>query len=260
MVYKVQVSPTNITFSGPNSEATNRILRRFPNHSDYFVRVQFADEDGLDLRFNSRENFDLIYERYTGVFTNGIPIAGRRYQFLGFSHSSLRGHSAWFMAPFYANGFQTHFSVIEDLGDFSEFNSPARCAARIGQAFSETPFAISLQEYGIRHETIRDVKNGERIFTDGVGTISPEVVRIIQSVLPSRKGKPTCFQIRFAGAKGMLALDSRLKGRVMRLRPSMVKFNASDEDSLEICDAANKPIPLFLNRQVRLLLPNTLHC
>jgi hypothetical protein len=54
MVYKVQVTPSRIIFNGPEPEAKNRILRKFPNHIGYFARVQFCDEDGQDLRFNSK--------------------------------------------------------------------------------------------------------------------------------------------------------------------------------------------------------------
>lgn len=52
------------------------------------------------------------------------------------------------------------------------------------------------------------------------------------------------------GAKGMLALDSRLQGESVNLRPSMIKFEGSTSDDLEICDAAHRPLPLYLNRQL----------
>jgi hypothetical protein len=72
----------------------------------------------------------------------------------------------------------------------------------------------------------------------------------IHAETPQRKVLPTCFQIRWGGAKGMLALDVRLQGKVMMVRPSMIKFESDDKANLEICDMANKPIPLMLNRQV----------
>lgn len=52
------------------------------------------------------------------------------------------------------------------------------------------------------------------------------------------------------GAKGMLSIDPSLKGFTIRVRPSMVKFDAEDKNNLEICDAGSKPIPLVLNRQI----------
>jgi hypothetical protein len=257
MIHKVTVTPTGFALHGPDPEAKNRILRRFPNHTEYFIRVQFCDEDGSDLQFNSNVSNEEIFNRFKSIFKNGIPIAGRVYGFLGFSHSSLRSHSAWFMAPFvYENKLQTYFSVINYLGTFDSIKSPARCAARIGQAFSETPVAISLVSPEVHIQMVDDVKSpdGSRVFSDGVGTISQPVMEAIQAVIPRRKlhDGPTCFQIRWGGAKGMLALDARLgDSRIMRVRPSMLKFESTDTENLEICDTANKPIPMVLNRQVR---------
>lgn len=51
------------------------------------------------------------------------------------------------------------------------------------------------------------------------------------------------------GAKGMVSLDSRLQGNALRLRRSMIKFDGSASNELEICDATYKPLRVFLNRQ-----------
>lgn len=48
----------------------------------------------------------------------------------------------------------------------------------------------------------------------------------------------------------MLALDSRLEGDAIRLRPSMIKFDGSTSTDLEICESAYRPLPLYLNRQL----------
>jgi len=48
----------------------------------------------------------------------------------------------------------------------------------------------------------------------------------------------------------MIALDSRLKGKSVFLRPSMIKFRESNSADLEICRAAYKPLPLYLNEQM----------
>jgi hypothetical protein len=251
--YRAVVTPTRITLHGPELTAKNRILRKFPEHQNSFIRVQFGDEGGEDLFFSSKVSLDPVYNRFREVLKRGINIAGRVYSFLGFSHSSLRAHSVWFCAPFvYKDSLNTHFSIIDSLGDFSPINSPARRAARIGQAFSETPFSISLRENGIEVSTIVDVKSsdGKRVFSDGVGTLSEAAMLAIWAQLPSSKMEPTCFQIRYAGVKGMLSFDSRLSGKVVHVRDSMTKFSGSDIEHLEICDMASKPIPLVLNRQL----------
>ncbi|KAI1456489.1 RdRP-domain-containing protein [Annulohypoxylon moriforme] len=255
MVYKVQVTPTRIILLGPEPEAKNRILRKFPNHIGFFARVQFCDEDGQDVFFNAQVSLDHIWGRFKSTLLKGVHIAGREYLFLGFSHSSLRAHGVWFMATFvdHTSTFQTYFSVIKDLGKFSKIQSPSRCAARIGQAFSETPFAVDLHELGAKVEYIPDVKSadGTRVFSDGVGTLSRSLMEAIQTALPQNRDTTTCFQIRWGGAKGMLSLDDTIQGMVMRIRPeSMVKFESEDLRFLEICDMANKPIPLVLNRQM----------
>ncbi|KAI0133352.1 RdRP-domain-containing protein [Hypoxylon sp. NC0597] len=255
MVYKVQVTPTRITLLGPEPEAKNRILRKFPYHIGFFARVQFCEEDGQDLFFNAKVSLDLIWNRFKTVLMQGIPIAGRRYMFLGFSHSSLRAHGVWFMATFFDHNseLQAYAKVIADLGKFNKIYSPSRCAARIGQAFSETPFAVDLKELGVDIQYIEDVKSsdGSRVFSDGVGTLSRSLMEAIQAALPQNRDSTTCFQIRWGGAKGMLSLDDTLEGLVMRIRPeSMVKFESDDTRYLEICDMGNKPIPLVLNRQM----------
>ncbi|KAK7177991.1 RNA-dependent RNA polymerase [Paraphaeosphaeria sporulosa] len=253
MIHKVNVTPTGESLHGPEPEAKNRILRRFPEFTDYFIRVQFCEEDGTDLRFNANVSNAEIYDRFRSIFRKGITIAGRVYGFLGFSHSSLRSHAAWFVAPFFHDGkLQTYFSIIAHLGDFGSIYSPARCAARIGQAFSETPLAIPLTSVDIDYVDDVTSLDGFRMFSDGVGTLSRPVMEAIQAVVPRPKLTlgPTCFQIRCGGAKGMLSLDPRLDGSKVCFRPSMLKFESTDNANLEICDMARKPIPLVLNRQM----------
>lgn len=159
-----------------------------------------------------------------------------------------------FCCPFVdENGnFQTHFSIIKAIGNFSHISSPARCAARIGQAFSETPFTVLLgdNEISVRNTDDARSPDGSRVFSDGVGALSYDVMKAIWSNIPNAKGRPTCFQIRYGGSKGMLALDSRLPGSLILIRPSMTKFRSEDTVDLEICDMASRPIPLVLNRQM----------
>lgn len=254
-VLKALVTPTRILLSGPDAESKNRVLRKYSEHTDYFLRVTFGDEDGQDLAFNPRVFNDRIHLRYKKVLAEGIFIAGRRFSFLGFSHSSLRSHSAWFSAPFVDNslGLQYYETIIDSLGKFQPIRIPAKCAARIGQAFSETPYAVPIISSGINVRWIPDVKSkdGSRVFSDGVGTISWDAMEVIWDYVPANSGKPTCFQIRFGGVKGMLSLDTRLRGKIICLRSeSMRKFEGGAYDELGICDMASKPLRLVLNRQM----------
>lgn len=94
-IFRVTVTPSRITLHGPEMEPNNRILRKFPNHHEYFIRVQFCDENGQDLHFSPQVDNANAFARYKHVLKRGIEIAGRTYSFLGFSHSSLRAYSVW---------------------------------------------------------------------------------------------------------------------------------------------------------------------
>lgn len=111
LVHRVTVTPSRTTLHGPELEANNRILRKYPNHHEYFLRVHFCDENGEDLYFNPRVSNDKVYDRFRDVIRNGVQIAGRKYSFLGFSHSSLRSHSAWVRNSFHPlSSFPLHVS------------------------------------------------------------------------------------------------------------------------------------------------------
>ncbi|KAL2137939.1 hypothetical protein VTI28DRAFT_7787 [Corynascus sepedonium] len=219
-IFKALVTPTRVMLQGPELEPMNRILRKFPDRS-YFIRAQFCDENGKDLFFNPKVSLDSIYNRFKSVLSSGIQVAGRIYKLLGFSHSSLRTRSAWLSAPFYHEG-QLQFpdNIITALGNFDKIMSPARRAARIGQAFSETPWAVDLDDNMIKVSKIPDVERNGRVFSDGIGMISHEALSAVYKVIPKSKGFPTCLQIRLAGAKGMLALNPLLEGSQICYEPS----------------------------------------
>ena len=131
-IYKATVTPTGIMLQGPAPEVKNRILRRYSDYSDRFLQVSFLDENGEPVRYERlTSNDEIFHGRFKKVLQGVINIAGRGYEFLGFSHSSLRSHTCYFMAPFTMGHELLHArAVIARLGEFSEFRSPARCAAR----------------------------------------------------------------------------------------------------------------------------------
>ena len=47
----------------------------------------------------------------------------------------------------------------------------------------------------------------------------------------------------------MISLDTRLQGEALVLRPSMIKFDATNKTDIEICESAYRPLPAYLNRQ-----------
>ncbi|KAF2399938.1 RdRP-domain-containing protein [Trichodelitschia bisporula] len=141
--------------------------------------------------------------------------------------------------------------VIRRLGDFASIRCPAKCAAQIGQAFTDTRSCVVEFEEMIR---AKDVERDGRVFSDGCGTISPSLVKKTVAKYPHLKpGQVVIFQTRYKGAKGVVSLDPALEGDVLTIRDSMWKFE-SDATELEVCGMADKPLPLFLNQQTIKLL------
>jgi hypothetical protein len=201
IIHKATVTPSGVYLYGPYGECNNRVLRKYAGYHDYFLRVQFCDEDGSPVQYRRDVSNKPIFERFKKMLNQGLPIAGQQFSFLGFSHSSLRSQSCWFMAPFVYNGSLIyHNEVIRDLGNFSHIRTPARCAARIGQAFSDTRDAITFAPGTVKdNNELADVERNGRVFSDGVGTISREALEHIWDKLASGRMKPTVLQIRYQG-------------------------------------------------------------
>ncbi|KAF3917535.1 hypothetical protein AA313_de0200782 [Arthrobotrys entomopaga] len=262
LIHRVCITPTGLYPQGPNLEPMNRVLRKYRNHLNHFLRVTLVDEDGGDLRFERGVDGRKIYdERFLPCLmqdSKHIRIAGRTFTFLGFSQSSLRSHMAWFMTPIYDNRTRSWIhpdTVIKGLGDFGNIRFPGKCAARIGQAFTDTVANIKIDEGAMI--SVADVKRTgpdgkEYIFSDGCGTISTKMLRAIwkKGGFDLERVRPTIFQIRFNGAKGVVSLDSRLPDKEFRLRHSMVKFQSASDNTIEICSSVTKPLPLHTNRQL----------
>lgn len=249
LIHKVVITPTTTWLDGPTAEPTNRVIRRYADHTDHFIRVVFQDEDGGSVRYDSRASQEQIYHhRFKNVLDSSIIIAGRSFSFLGFSHSSLRSQSCWFQAPVFSGGtFMLAAHTIRELGDFSHIRVPAKCAARIGQNFTDTNATIDLRPEEVGE--LEMVQRNGRDFSDGVGTISLELLQSVWGAYGTKRLlKPTVLQLRYGGCKGMISLDSRLQGRRLMLRSNMKKFETASSCNLEICGAASRPLPMVLNR------------
>ena len=105
------------------------------------------------------------------------------------------------MAPFSYNGSLIYYNdLIKDLGNFSGIRTPARCAARIGQAFSDTRDAITFATGIVKdNNELPDVEQNGRVFSDGVGTISQGALELIWGKFPPGRRRPTVLQIRYQG-------------------------------------------------------------
>ncbi|CAE6379822.1 unnamed protein product [Rhizoctonia solani] len=268
MCYHVKVTPTAVHLNGPLEEQSNRVIRRYPGYETYFIRVAFTDEADGRTRFEYEVDTMAFTQKRVGQFLkNQIRLCDRDYELLGYSQSGFRENACFFIAPFEWNNEIINGEYIRySLGNFDKvIDCPARYGARMSQAFSATSQSIVLQESQIRH--ILELKNWrDEMFSDGCGTISRELAkdvweRMLQHLPPSRQGShhenelpPPAFQIRIGGSKGMVRLDPKLEGRVLCLRPSMTKFEAEHDLSLEIARAFVTYSPCFLNRPLVVLL------
>ncbi|KAL2007317.1 hypothetical protein VTN00DRAFT_8755 [Thermoascus crustaceus] len=251
-IHRVTVTPTGIFLYGPYVETKNRVLRRYEKYSDHFLRVEFLDESGDAVQYDPRANLDEIFNsRFKEVLKSGIIVADRRFEFLGFSNSSLRAQSCWFVAPFTMDDGESldASSIIPKLGNFEHIRSPSKYAARIGQTFSDTMTSIAVDRNIVK--VVDDVTRNGRVFSDGCGTVSKGVLyKIYREYALRARVKPTVFQVRFSGAKGMLSVDFSKKDEEIMLRKSMVKFEAVEDYNIEICGAGTNALPFFLNAQI----------
>lgn len=276
--YHAVVTPSTIRLDGPFLEQCNRVVRKYAQHTSCFLRVRFTDE--ARLQFRSDREVDcrsFIHKRFGNVLRRGLVIAGRHFDFLGYTQASLKEHTAWFVRNFKLrtvapDGSQheediTVDKIIAGLGVFDGIQydpellmCPARYGARLAQCFSSTSASVTVDLDDI--EVIPDILDADeqRSFTDGIGTISGRLADEIWDRLCAVKRRlaneprPRRFQIRIQGAKGMVSVDHTLPGRKLCLRPSMIKFYAEDSRTLEVADAFVKPSRFYLNRPLVMML------
>ncbi|KAI6794009.1 RdRP-domain-containing protein [Hortaea werneckii] len=231
MVPGAVVTPSTIYFSTPVMETSNRVIRKYAQNGDRFLRVKFTDERYRGkIRAGDDKTMSEVLTRVYRTMKNGIQIGDRLYEFLAFGNAQFREHGAYFFAP---TSSLTTAKMRQWMGDFSEINVVAKFASRIGQCFSTTR-AVSLP---VKLETIPDIMHNGYCFTDGVGKISHFLARMIaeEHMMPhSDEIYPSVFQFRLGGCKGVLAVDPSLPSGTIQVRPSQQKFPAKYK-GLEIC-------------------------
>lgn len=226
VVRRAVVTPTAIYFKTPSVELTNRILRKYSDLNDRFLRVQFTDEITFGKIFSSQDSTkdDNLFTRVHRVMRNGIVIGDRHYKFLAFSNSQFRENGAFFFCD---TDHVTCDSIREWMGDFSHIRSVGKFAARMGQCFTTTRQVNGISIPKIR--LIGDIqkRTGDHTwnFTDGVGKISLFLATLIANErnLPET---PSCFQIRMGGVKGTLVPWPDVPPSEVHVRPSQEKFKA----------------------------------
>uniref|UniRef100_A0A7N0V2Y6 RNA-dependent RNA polymerase n=1 Tax=Kalanchoe fedtschenkoi TaxID=63787 RepID=A0A7N0V2Y6_KALFE len=264
-VRRFVITPTSAYCLPPEVELSNRVLRHFKHMSDRFLRVTFMDE-GMQSMNNNVLNFYMasiikdidrtasftqktsVYKRVCSYLKGGIHLCGRRYAFLAFSSNQLRDSSAWFFAE---DDVLTAIDVIKWMGKFNARNV-AKCAARMGQCFSSTYATVEVPRSQVLLSA-PDIERNNYVFSDGIGTMTPDLALEVAENLKLEKDPPCAFQIRYGGCKGVIACwPGENDGVRMKLRTSMVKF-LSRHTALEVCSWTRFQ-PGFLNRQIVTLL------
>ncbi|EME87083.1 uncharacterized protein MYCFIDRAFT_202751 [Pseudocercospora fijiensis CIRAD86] len=227
----VVVTPSTIYAATMVRETSNRVIRQFKDYEDRFLRVKFTDERYKGKIWSSDDNrMNEVFSRIKRTMTHGIQIGDRHYEFLAFGNSQFREHGAYFFAP---TEKLTAEMIREWMGRFSHIRVIAKYVSRLGQCFSTTraiPHKVDLGRSV-------DIERNGYCFTDGAGTMSPFLARMIalhHNVPNSEENFPSAVQFRLAGCKGVLAVDPALKGFAIQIRPSQEKFPA-EYHGLEIC-------------------------
>ncbi|CAB5391526.1 unnamed protein product [Rhizophagus irregularis] len=163
MMRKVVISPTTMYLLHPTIETSNRVIRRFRDKMDNFLRIQFVDEACGKVGSSNGNNIYALYNRIYHTLNRGIKIGNRHYEFLAFSSSQLRDHSCWFFA---STEDLTANHIRDWMGDFTSIKNVAKYAARMGQCFSSTREIQDLPVNNI--EEISDIVKNGYTFSDGV--------------------------------------------------------------------------------------------
>ncbi|KAH8995448.1 RdRP-domain-containing protein [Lactarius akahatsu] len=231
---------------GPFETQSNRVIRRYKDHDPTlvarFVRVEFRDEDHLAYRWDGDVDGTWFLQRRVGkILREGFEVAGRKFEFLAYSTSSLREHAVWFVSPFRdpVEGYVNARTIRASLGDFSDLlRTPSKWAARIAQAFTATDPSVKIR----RGQWEEQDDLGPH--TDGDESSAYQ--------FEDKRVRPSAYQFRFLGYKGVVVVDSRLKGIKMRLRKSQRKFPVPNvsEAEFEIARSFDYPNSVHLNRFV----------
>ncbi|KAL3436741.1 RNA dependent RNA polymerase-domain-containing protein [Aspergillus tetrazonus] len=250
LVRSARITPSAVYYNVPSVDISNRVIRRYTNLADNFLRVRFTDEKHIGrIHATANNTMDEVLTRIKRALANGITIGSTRYEFLAFGNSQFREHGAYFFAP---KAGVTAARIRAWMGQFSHIRSIAKHTARLGQCFSTTR-AISGCTAHVKK--IDDIERNGYIFSDGVGRISKFLAQIVKSELKIKtptKEPPSAYQFRLGGCKGMLIVSPEARPQEVHIRTSQFKFAALSQ-GLEIIRWSQFTVA-SLNRQLILVL------
>ena len=262
-VLRIHATPNRLKVLLPEEEMGNRVLRYFCNDKtsrsfldpldegidlhqlcfkeSHFLRLSFGDENGDRIHVNGSESVEPFYARISKLLTTGLTINGRTYHFLAYSSSQLKAWSCWMVADPKGSckseqGVKIAKAIRQWMGDaMQRIKVPAKCAARLGQCLSTTVGTSQVSAHEMKD--LNDVERNGHVFSDGVGRISPALLKEALLSVPFASKETSAIQVRFGGCKGVLSVYGKHKkedrSRSVELRPSMKKFESEVRVSRE---------------------------
>ncbi len=242
----ILITPSLVYYKLPSNEKNNHILRKYSDYKENFIKVNFVDEEQTKFFFCS-PNVYVLLDFLKINMLEGIRVGTRHFNFLSASNSQMKNSSYWFF-NLEGTRFINIEQIIRNLGDFTKEHNIHKNAARRGQFLSTTSLIKELKENEI--EIIQDIKGPKGVFTDGIGQISLDLA--VEVANKFKLDYASAFQIRLGGVKGIVAVNPRLEGQLIRVRPSMIKFESNHKE-LGVIRCSNLSQG-FLNRQIIILL------
>ena len=246
----ITVKPSSIEIMTPSADETNRIIRKFKEWGDRFIRINFRDEKGEGKIFSDDSDVNLaLFNRVKRTLNHGLLIGGRHYEWLASGNSQFREHGVYMFAKI--PGVKSAKDIRLEMGQFDDMHIVAKFNARMGQCFSTTrefdgtPVVAQIPD-------VETTTRGTKVcFTDGVGKISHALTEFINIQMKFSQ-RPSAFQFRLGGTKGVLVYWPDVSGQQILTRPSQEKFQ-TDRSRLEIIRPATF-VRSELNRQLIMLL------
>ncbi|RCN41783.1 RNA dependent RNA polymerase [Ancylostoma caninum] len=289
-VRKLVITQTRVIYVVPEMLMANRVIREYDPDGTRIIRVAFRDDDNQTMRTNKTSKA-LIVMTLKKFMLDGLVVADRNFGYLGSSNSQMRDSGAYFLEKYSKKAFQIYMERFgkkppirwqpkidlarERLGRFTEMESIPKLMARLGQCFTQSKKS-SLPVERIQYAVTYDIVGGsnqqgkEYTYSDGVGMMSRAFAAGIARDMMLGTCVPSCFQFRFRGMKGVVAVNPLLdeifnwaadnhidaprrkfgswKLRMV-FRPSQIKFDAmrKSNDSLEVVKYS-APVPVALNK------------
>uniref|UniRef100_A0A183BJJ6 RNA-directed RNA polymerase n=1 Tax=Globodera pallida TaxID=36090 RepID=A0A183BJJ6_GLOPA len=211
-VKKVVITPSRIIPCGYEILMGNRALRfdRDNYPPDKFLRVIFRDENWERVRKHDTNNGRLLDQFVLERLVSGIEFGGQVYSFVGTSNSQMRDGGCYFL--------QTDLEGVNDfrnrLGQFSLVPTIPKMMSRLGLCFTQgraTDVDMRLRMLAWDFTGGLNTHEEPYTFSDGCGCLSVAAAcQITAEIGLDVQNPPSCYQFRYAGYKGVLAVNPML--------------------------------------------------